>query len=172
MKSKIKKSQDYTKKTGEIVSFLPYDRHDCACQDELKILRMELSTLNTKEREAYYAKYNGRYTCKRSNQKKMKPYDIVCKNCGAKVAEICSTDKKLTDWCDFHYYLRHDAEHWYGGLTPNVSPIDGWIGIECTCGVDTRDFRNKRGQEKKEKRNKRGRSFAKKTSAFKLKERK
>lgn len=30
---------------------------------------------------------------------------------------------------------------WQGALTVNISPIDGTLGFECACGVDTRDFR-------------------------------
>lgn len=31
--------------------------------------------------------------------------------------------------------------HWQGTLGVNISPVDEKLGLECCCGVDTRDFR-------------------------------
>jgi len=61
--------------------------------------------------------------------------------------------------------------HWEGALGVNISPIDERLGLECCCGIDTRDFRaNMTLEEDVRKRiiekNSRGKEFGKNDSAF------
>lgn len=68
-------------------------------------------------------------------------FTVYCKNCGSKVATVWATDETLTDWCDLHYYTLLTPTGWAGCLAVNDSPIDGRLGFECACGMDTRDYR-------------------------------
>ncbi len=61
--------------------------------------------------------------------------------------------------------------YWEGALGVNISPIDEKLGLECCCGVDTRDFRaNMTLEEDIRKRiiekNSKGQEFGKLDSAF------
>lgn len=76
-----------------------------------------------------------------SDKGNRKKYEILCSNCGDKVAYCWASDDSLSDWVDLHYLTWYNAESWRGALAINVSPIDGKLGIECACGEDTRDFR-------------------------------
>ena len=70
-----------------------------------------------------------------------------------------------------HYANWTDGEQWFGNFTVNVSPVDQKLGIECTCGVDTRDFRANMTRPPKEaaereKNNKIGREFGQPNSVY------
>ena len=122
------------------LSFLPYDKPDCVCIDEVRGLHNKMAEMNSQDRERFQAKFKNKWNCPRT--KKMDLYHIICRNCGDKVGEVHSVDNKLTDWCNFHYYNWHNKTHWHGCLTPNISRIDGLLTFECACGADTRDFRS------------------------------
>jgi len=110
-----------------VVAPFPYDRYECSCVD--LVTKSKLSN-NTSYME-----------CPRTKERNMKPYKIVCGDCGSDIAYIYATDEKLTDWCDLHYTCIKIKNHWNGCMTVNISPIDGTIGFECSCGNDTRDYR-------------------------------
>ncbi len=74
-----------------------------------------------------------------------KKYWIVCARCGDKVAYVWAENEKLDNWCDLHYYCWYTKTTWRGARAINVSPIDGKLGVECSCGEDTRDFRCAKG---------------------------
>lgn len=80
-----------------------------------------------------------------ADKENRKKYDIICTRCGEKVAYVWADNDKLENWCDLHYLCWYDKTTWYGARAINVSPIDGRLGIECSCGEDTRDFRAARG---------------------------
>ncbi len=104
----------------------------------------------------------------------MKRYEVTCSNCGEVMGYVFATDAKLTKWRDFHYAQWHDENYWHGCLTPHVSPIDGTLCLECTCGIDTRDFRGNTRLTPQvvstiEKVNSKGRQWGDISSKYKLK---
>lgn len=121
----IKKLKNKAKRV--IKSNLPIDRYDCICQKEITRIK------KTPSKPAYLE-------CPR-DRTGMEKYEIICAICKSKIAELYATDVTLTDWCDLHYFCEHDSKEWKGCMAVNISPIDGKLGFECTCGNDTRDFR-------------------------------
>jgi hypothetical protein len=155
----------------EIFSFFPYDRGDCECRTMISAWQRELSTLPENERKQKIRE-TGHFTCPRSKAG-MRRYVLRGSFCNQVMGYVWATDNKLSDWCDFHYTQWTDGEKWYGCLTPNISPIDQTLGLECTCGVDSRDFRanttlSKVVAESFESRNRIGREFGKQDSKFVL----
>lgn len=123
-----------------IYSFFPCDRYDCECQKVLKDIKNTFSTMTPKQVAEY--KFRTEFIRCPRDKSGMNKYRIFCAQCDEVVGECYATDETLSDFCDFHYIVSHDGEHWCGALTPQLSPIDQKIGIECCCGNDTRDFRN------------------------------
>lgn len=159
-------------KVLEVNSFFPIDRHDCACYPEVVKLRLQIAQIQPEKRTDFLQNM-GRFTCPRDKSKMIKKI-ITCRNCGQAQGSVWATDDKLTDWCDFHYYQWTDGNEWNGCLTPNVSIIDGHLGLECCCGYDTRDFRGNmslstRIAEDVEKSNAVGRRFGEPDSKFAIK---
>lgn len=72
----------------------------------------------------------------------LKRFDILCTNCGQKVAYCYAKNDKLDGWCDLHYLCSYDPITWYGCMAVNVSKIDNHLGFECACGEDTREYRD------------------------------
>ena len=155
----------------EIYSFFPVDPHDCECQSAVQDLKDELAVMSESQRKEKIAEM-GHFDCPRDKQG-MTRYQIRCKNCKQIMGYVWATDKNMHDWCDFHYSQWTDGAEWYGCLTPNVSPIDGYLGIECTCGMDSRDFRANMTLPGKiayeiELENKQGRKFGVSDSKYEL----
>ena len=161
-----------SKGTIKISSDIPVDPYNCECKRAI---------VNRKKDEI-----KKRIECPRRNESKLKKYSIECKNCGAKVGDIHASDKKLTDWANFHYYCESrkvkgddgkkipDSYQWFGAMAVQVSQFDGKLGIECTCGQDTRDFRGNTTMHKTQleeiiSENMKGRDFGKLNSKFVLK---
>lgn len=150
-------------------SFFPVDPHDCECKDHIEIFKRQLGEMTEAERSSKIEQM-GSFECSRPKDG-MQRYEITCNNCGQIQGYLWATDPSLKDWCDFHYVNWTDGNEWFGCLTPNISPISGELGIECTCGYDTRDFRanmtlNMVETVKMEDRNKEGREFDKPGSKF------
>lgn len=106
--------------------------------------------------------------CDHANKKK---YYIICRRCNEKTAYVWADNETLENWCDLHYLCSYDRITWYGAMAINVSPIDGKIGIECTCGEDTRDFRVNKTMPPIQKQmmiyySQKHRGFGKNTSAY------
>lgn len=100
-----------------------------------------------------------------------KKYYIICRRCSEKTAYVWADNEALEGWCDLHYLCSYDKVAWYGAMAINVSPIDGKIGIECTCGEDTRDFRVNKTMPPIQKElmisySQKHRGFGKNTSAY------
>jgi len=139
----------------KIISYLPYDKHDCDCQSII------LAKKNMNNRDYL--------TCPRKTIG-MKKYRIIYKKCRNIVAFVYSTDNKMSDWCDLHYVSEKENGKWKGCFTINLSPIDGKVGFECACGNDTRDFRGNLKYIYKIKECSKGRELGLKNSKFILKE--
>lgn len=153
----------------EIYSFFPCDKPDCECLDLVIEEKKKMESMSTSEKDKYMETV-GYIKCPR-NHKGMRKYKIICNTCGEVMGYLWATSYKLEDWCDFHYYQYLDKNGWHGCKTPNVSPIDGKLTIECCCGEDTRDFRlNKKLPssiaEEMEELNGTGREFGKENSKF------
>lgn len=161
-------------KVRKLLSPIPSDKYDCDCSSFIREWQDKLAK-GSKEI----------FRCPRA--KGMKKFEIICGECGEKVAEVSAVDKTLKDWCDLHYYsesrlkrIKEEKNYkyvgkWFGCLGLQISPKDDKLGIECACGNDTRDFRvksNLTGQELKAKliNNMEGRDFGLKNSKFILKE--
>lgn len=156
LQTKIRMSVLGFKKGERLVTeaYLPNDKPSCKC-DSMKLREQQkIAQMNDNQRQSYISKRI--MHCQRTKEADMKPYKIICNNCGEHVANVYSIDESLSDWCDFHYINATDGEHWYGAITPNVNPYDYKIGIECACGIDTRKI------------NSEGREFGQKDSKFKL----
>jgi hypothetical protein len=138
-----------------IVGFLPADKPNCRCANLVLNEKKKMSLMTDVQRRVYVAQKKV-INCPRHTEKDMSKYKIVCKNCGELLGYVHATDTKLTDWCNFHYVVSTDGKEWFGGLTPNINPTDKKLGIECSCGVDTRNPKAN------------GRDFGKKDSVFKL----
>jgi len=148
-------------KKQRIVSLLPIDRAGCKCQEDIVEMKKKLEVVM--------------YTCPKSKEKGMKKYLITCGECGADIAYIYAKDENLSDWCDLHYITENTGKEWKGCMAVNISPVDGRLGFECTCGNDTRDFRTNTTMPSKlaleiAKENLIGREFGKRNSKFKTKE--
>ena len=132
--SKMAREQfkDSSENRSRIRSILPMDRSDCDCFGLVDAYWQEAGKGHKAE---------GEITCPRSKNKGYTKYIITCANCGNPVAEVYAKDKTLSDYCNLHTISETDGEHWFGCFALNLSPIDGSIGIECSCGQDTRDFR-------------------------------
>ena len=120
--------------------------------------------LRSKHVQEQMAKYNDRKihdrmenVCDLTGKKK---YKITCKKCKRVMGSVWAGNKSLKDWCSFRY-----SEEC---LTPNISPITGFLGFECKCGIDTRCF--KLTNPEKEKEAQKGREYGKKNSSFLVKE--
>ena len=122
-----------------IYSFFPCDRGDCECQPVIQDLKNKFS--NMQQREIRNLKFNMEYLRCPKDKTGMVKFKMVCNNCKEIVGELYATDETARDFCDFHYISVHDGNFWQGALTPNISPIDQLIGMECCCGNDSRDFR-------------------------------
>lgn len=156
--------KDNKLKKREIVSQFPIDLPNCECGQLIQRKKQEI-TLKGNDGKMI--------TCPR-NRKGYKQYEIFCKKCKAKVAEVFARNKKLEDWFDLHYYSWHDKKNWHGAVGLNISPIDQSVGFECACGNDARDFRanqTMRGKQLADKINETvdGREWGKRNSKFKLK---
>ena len=167
-------SREQYGKKQTIISFLPYDRPGCICIPLVKAEKARLSQMLPKQRLEEQNKKR-RVVCPRITEAGFKKYKIICRRCKEVVGFVHSKDKKLSDWCNFHYVSRTDGKRWYGCFSPNISPIDGSLGIECACGNDTRDFRantnlGPKEKERKIKETMKGREFGKRNSKFILKE--
>lgn len=152
-----------------VYSFFPIDRPDCVCQPLIEEFKLKLAAMPTHKREAIIQDQKA-FECPASHVGK-KRYEIFCKNCGRIEGYLWASDKTLEDWVDFHYAQWTNGIVWHGCLTPNVSPIDGRLGLECTCGNDTRDFRANMTLPGKtafemEQKNKIGRRFNELNSRF------
>lgn len=168
--TRFKVDQTPGKKLG-IYSFFPADKSDCVCQKEIREIKEKLATLNEEQRHLLV---QGRriLECKRPKAGASR-YKVTCPNCGEVVGYCWATDNTLKDWFDFHYVQWTDGERWYGCLTPQISPIDEKLCLECCCGWDTRDFRANMTLPHKiamvyEEDNKVGREFGRSDSKFKV----
>lgn len=162
-------SQNILKEKGELIitSFLPVDNHDCDCLGLVNEWNERLAKLPKNLRDDTKAKY-GQIDCPRAEGKKK--YKITCANCGALIGFVHADNEKLDGWCNFHYTtelkevefieykkvkvktkkgfdivtkkVKTKKPQWIGCFTPNISPTDGKLGFECTCGQDTRDCRS------------------------------
>jgi len=155
------KLQQKKKDRRTVVSRYPIDRHDCKCQYMISRIK--------KGRKKDY------YQCPRSEEQGMKKYAVICKDCKSTLAFLYATDKSLEDWCDLHYVCEHDNLKWSGCMAVNISPVDGYLGFECTCGNDTRDFRANTTLPPQQafevaESNLKGREFNKRDSKFLVKE--
>jgi len=156
-----------------VYSFFPIDRHDCECQPFIEDFKVSFATLNEQQKKAKIDKL-GYYECPANKQGK-KRFEISCNNCGEVQGYCWATDATLTDWIDFHYVQWTNGSQWFGCFTPNVSPVDGKLTLECTCGQDTRDFRVNMTLPGKqafeiENKNKVGREYNKPDSKFDVKD--
>jgi hypothetical protein len=186
-----------------IYSFFPCDKFDCPCQAIITDYKNKLVLMSSEKRHDLINSI-GFITCPRNKDGYTK-YQITCNNCGEIVGECYAKDETLKDFFDFHYivyselveekktvYEQNDEDgkplekqkkvikketvgYWRGALAINISPIDGHIGIECTCGEDTRDFRAnttlpKPARDLKISQTKEGREFATDDSRFNVKE--
>lgn len=174
--SKVKASPDVADALGKneerkVYSFFPIDPFDCDCFEKVQSWEKRLGEAG--KRAQSMMDREGHIVCPRSKEDKYKQYDVVCNNCGETVAQVHSTDKRLTEWCNLHYVSWHDKNKWRGCFGINLSPIDGKPGFECTCGQDTRDFRTTKNRSKvyqqKKVENMEGREFGLSNSKFKLK---
>lgn len=157
------------KKKITIYSLYPIDKGDCECVTMIKNYKDKLLLMSQKDREAEIEKTN--YLVCPRDKSKMRRYKIICKNCDEVQGFCWATDATLKDFCDFHYVQWTDGNFWYGCLTPNISPIDQSLTLECTCGYDTRDFRANmtlpgRIATRIERENAKGREFATIKSKF------
>lgn len=153
------------KGTIKILSDNPVDRSNCKCVKEI---------IKKKKNDTKKA-----IRCPRRNEPDLKKYSIYCSNCEAKVAEVYAKDKSMSDWADLHYYVECKKNKiktytWRGAMAINISPIDEKLGIECTCGNDTRDFRANTTMpsalvQPVIEENMKGREFGKEDSKFYLK---
>lgn len=164
--SKETKKLKYTEnisssKKKKFVGLTPVDDYYCDCRKIIEEMYKKVASGD----KPYFIE------CPKKNNKKYKKYKIECQNCKNIVAEIFATDDTLTDFCDFHYITETDGDHWFGAFTVQLSPIDGKIGIECSCGQDTRDFRANNTLPKKLSykltENLKGKEFGKADSKFK-----
>lgn len=122
-----------------VYSFFPVDPGDCACASIIEEWKDKLRMMNDRDRKTVIQNTN-HLECTR-DKTGMKRYTITCNNCGEIQGYCWAKDATLTDFCDFHYYQWCDGELWHGCLTPNISPIDQSLTLECCCGQDSRDFR-------------------------------
>lgn len=157
-----------TKKIA-IYSFFPIDPFECECRDLIDVFKRQLGEMSAKDREAKIAEM-GTFVCPR-DKTGMQRFELSCANCGQVQGYAWAKDASLTDWSDFHYTNWTDGNEWFGCLTPNISPITGELGLECTCGADTRDFRANMTISPKEAfeiedKNKEGRKFGSKGAKF------
>lgn len=127
------------KRKISVYSFFPIDKGDCECAEMIREWKDKLVLMKPKDREAELEKREF-ITCPK-DKTGMTKYRINCKNCGEVQGFCYASDASLSDFFDFHYTNWTDGERWFGCFTPNISPIDQKLGIECTCGQDTRDFR-------------------------------
>lgn len=154
-----------------IYSFFPIDRAGCACKTAIKEWKDSISLMPPHLREGEINKH-GFIECPQ-DKTKMNRYKITCGGCGMVQGYCWASDETLKDWCDFHYVQWTDGKQWYGCFTPQVSPIDETLCLECACGVDTRDIRanmtlpGKTAFEMEEK-NKIGRGFGTEQSKFEV----
>jgi len=153
----------------EITSFFYIDPYNETSNKWLNEWKRKLTGMPVNKRKALMDKMG---TLKSPLIKKdMKKYNIFCKKCGAYQGYVYATNKKLTNWCNFHYFQYTDGLNWFGCYTPHVSPITGKLCLECCCGNDTRDFSANNNLPSKvsnliEKSNKIGRDFGKSNSKF------
>lgn len=158
----------------EVYSFFPIDPpHDENVHKHITRIKADLQILEPDVRKQKMNQM-GHYENPR-DKTGMKRYRVVCNYCDAVQGFLWTDDLTLHDWCDFHYYLYSDGNEWYGCHTPHISPIDGTLLFECTCGQDIRDFRANMTLPsavayEKEQDNKRGREFGKRDSKFRLEE--
>lgn len=157
----------------EYHSFFPCDNGNCECQPMVKEWMQKLARMHPEDRPAEMKKI-GHLTCPK-DKTGMHQYKLSCNKCNAVVGYVWARDEKLNDWCDFHYYNYHDRKEWIGAFGPHISPIDGKLCIECTCGNDTRDFRLNQSMPesravKIEKENSKGRDWGNADSKFKAEE--
>lgn len=155
----------------EIYSFFPIDRADCDCKKMISDWKDALALLSEKRRGEKVVQQKC-LVCPK-DKTGMQRYKVTCNNCKETLGYCWATDSSLKDWCDFHYVIWTDGKEWFGGFTPQVSPITEELCIECTCGSDTRDFRANMtlpGKEayELEKASKIGREFGKADSKFKV----
>ncbi len=153
----------------EVYSFFPVDRASCSCQTMIEEWKDKLQVMNEESRNKIISATKF-LECPKSKVG-MKRYEIACARCGQVQGYCWASNAKLEDWFDFHYVQWTDGNEWFGNLTPNISPISEFLGLECTCGQDTRDFRanqtlSLRRSVQIEESNKEGREFNKKGSKF------
>lgn len=164
------KLKDYPK--VEVYSFFPIDKHNCACQSAISNWKNRLAALPDDKRKQEVDKQDF-LECPEDKLGKNR-YEVRCNGCKAVVGYCWASDERLLDWVDFHYVQWAEKARWYGCLTPHVSPIDESLCIECTCGVDTRDFRANMTlpgmtAESLERKNSIGRKFGLPNSKFSAK---
>lgn len=151
----LQKMLDNKVKEEVVYSFFPCDHWKCDCQAAIMDIKTRFSQMSPKQIEEFKSKTKV-VRCKKGDKKTR--YEIKCNSCKSIVAECAADNDKLENWCDLHYIATSYIEKgkgevrskWKGALAVNVSPIDGKIGIECCCGVDTRDFRANSTLEGKE----------------------
>ena len=161
----------HKQKRIDVYSFFPVDRADCECQEVIKEWRDKLALMPKEEISQEIAKQEY-ITCPR-DKAGLNRYEITCGSCGEVQGYCWASDETLTDWCDFHYVQWTNGKEWKGCLTPQISPIDESLCLECACGLDSRDFRANMTlpsivASEKESSNKVGREFGKINSKFKV----
>lgn len=167
-KSTKKHLKNTGKKKDRIVGFFPVDPHDCDCRFKIDEYKAKFAEMNKAQRK-------GRLVCPK-DRKGYNPYKVICTSCDAVLAHLWSKTKRVTtDWCDLHYICEYDKDKWTGAKSVHISPVDGQLCFECTCGVDSRDFRaNSSLPPQKalsiEKANAKGRAFGYRNSKFRLEE--
>lgn len=157
----------------DIYGFFPNDPADCDCKGSIDEWMKKLNRLNAHGRSVEMER-TPQLECPKVQEAKLKGwkrYKIKCKNCNEVMGWLWSPDPSIPTWCDFHYSQWHDSDSWHGCITPHISPIDGSICFECSCGEDTRDFRLNRTLNpelvmKLEQSNVKKRPFGKTGSAF------
>lgn len=153
----------------EVYSYFPIDQPSCPCQIVIERLKDRWGQMP--QLDVHSEVHQNRVFVCPHDKTGYNRYQVICNEC-SEVAGYCwAKDATLQDYFDFHYYQYTDGQVWHGCLTPNISPIDLKLGIECCCGNDTRDFRAnltlpRRQAMIKESQNSEGRAFGKPGSKF------
>ena len=104
----------------EKISWRCYDRPNCRCEP---IIDTMAKTKNLKH-----------VRCPMADDKGMKKYNIICKNCGELLAYFHAKEPSLDKYCNLHTVAWYDKHSWHGCLGMNRNPHTLVINLECCCG--------------------------------------
>jgi len=108
----------------EKISWRPYDLPECPCEP---IISGMANASERKEIECPKAKGLNRY-------------DIVCKNCGDRLAYFNAKTAQLKNYCNLHYISWYDKDSWHGCRGLNRNPHTMEVNFECCCkNVDIKE---------------------------------